>query len=122
MVRTQSDFGKALLALVVMAGTAAQMSAHAVLVSSVPTAGDVVAGPALTMQLKFNSRVDGKRSRLDLVYPDGKLYPLSIAPQSAPDTLNAPAHGLLPGGYKIRWQVLAADGHITRGEVPFAIR
>ena len=89
--------------------------------SSVPTAGDTIAGPALTMQLKFNSRVDGKRSRLMLVYPDGKLYPLDIAPQSSPDTLNAPARGLLGGAYKLRWQVLATDGHITRGEIPFTI-
>lgn len=103
-------------------GLLTQASAHAVLMSSVPSAGDFLAGPAITMQLRFNSRVDGKRSRLTLVYPDGKLYPLDITPQSSPDVLNAPAHGLLGGLYKVRWQVLAADGHITRGEFSFTIR
>jgi methionine-rich copper-binding protein CopC len=28
---------------------------------------------------------------------------------------------LLPGEYRLRWQVLASDGHITRGEIPFAV-
>jgi len=27
-----------------------------------------------------------------------------------------------PGAWRLRWQVLALDGHITRGDVPFAIR
>jgi methionine-rich copper-binding protein CopC len=29
---------------------------------------------------------------------------------------------LSPGAYSVRWQVLAVDGHITRGEVPFTVR
>jgi methionine-rich copper-binding protein CopC len=28
---------------------------------------------------------------------------------------------LLPGEYRLRWQVLASDGHITRGEISFAV-
>ena len=101
---------------------APQIFAHAVLLDSVPAAGTVTAGPAVTFQLRFNSRVDGKRSRLTLVYPDGKTYPLDIASQTAPNLLNAPAKHLLPGNYKVQWQVLAADGHITRGEFPITIR
>jgi methionine-rich copper-binding protein CopC len=34
--------------------------------------------------------------------------------------LHATAH-LAPGNYTIRWQVLAVDGHITRGDVPFTV-
>jgi hypothetical protein len=26
-----------------------------------------------------------------------------------------------PGAYVVRWQVLAIDGHITRGDVPFTV-
>lgn len=98
------------------------MFAHAVLLDSVPAAGSLTAGPAITVQLRFNSRVDGKRSRINVVTPDGQHYDLSIAPQTSPDTLNAPAKHLLAGAYKLQWQVLAADGHITRGEVPFRIK
>ena len=122
MFRNKPNLRTAVLALAVVIGLAPQASAHAILVSSVPASGDVLAGPAIMIQLKFNSRVDGKRSVMTLVYPDGKPYPLDITPQSAPETLNAPARKLLSGVYKVRWQVLAADGHITRGEFPFTIR
>ena len=27
----------------------------------------------------------------------------------------------VPGRYVVRWQVLAIDGHITRGDVPFTV-
>ena len=29
--------------------------------------------------------------------------------------------GLKPGAYKLQWQVLASDGHISRGEVAFTV-
>ncbi len=35
--------------------------------------------------------------------------------------LRATASGLRPGTYKLRWQVLAIDGHITRGDIPFRV-
>jgi methionine-rich copper-binding protein CopC len=41
--------------------------------------------------------------------------------QSSPDVLTASVSGLKPGDYVIRWQVLASDGHISRGEVPFKV-
>jgi methionine-rich copper-binding protein CopC len=28
---------------------------------------------------------------------------------------------LAAGAYRLRWQVLASDGHITRGEIPFTV-
>ena len=40
---------------------------------------------------------------------------------SAADVLAASAT-LTPGAYVMRWQVLAVDGHITRGDVPFTVQ
>jgi len=40
----------------------------------------------------------------------------------AADILSATANDLKPGEYQLRWQVLAVDGHITRGEIPFTVR
>jgi len=39
--------------------------------------------------------------------------------QPTPDTLTVQATGLKPGNYKLQWQVLASDGHISQGEVLF---
>jgi len=95
--------------------------AHAVLLSSTPQRNGTVNGPDITINLKYNSRVDGARSSLSLLRPDGTVERISAATQSAPDLLSATGHGLAKGSYVLRWQVLASDGHITRGEVPFQV-
>jgi copper resistance protein C len=95
--------------------------AHAVLLSSTPQRNGTVNGPDITINLKYNSRVDGARSSLSLLKPDGTVERISVPTQSAPDLLSATGHGLAKGPYVLRWQVLASDGHITRGEVPFQV-
>jgi copper resistance protein C len=96
--------------------------AHAILVASTPGENGVVAGPDLVITLRFNVRVDGVRSRISLVRPDMSVRQLSVNKQTSPDTLTAGVTGLKPDAYRIRWQVLAADGHISNGEVPFTVR
>lgn len=98
------------------------LHAHAILEYALPTAQQVVHGPQVPITLRFNSRIDGKRSRIVLTTPDGGTATVPIKEQTAPDTLNAQAEGLKSGSYIIRWQVLANDGHITRGEVPFRVQ
>jgi methionine-rich copper-binding protein CopC len=81
-----------------------------------------MAGPDIQISLRFNSRIDGRRSSLVLVAPNGEQRTLVIAETTAPDSLGSQATGLTGGSYVLRWQVLAADGHISRGEVPFSVR
>jgi len=45
---------------------------------------------------------------------------LPITQEGAGDVLTANAD-LAAGAYSLRWQVLAIDGHITRGDVPFTV-
>jgi methionine-rich copper-binding protein CopC len=96
--------------------------AHAVLVSSTPQKNAAVSGPDITINLKYNSRVDGARSTISLLKPDGTVERIGTPAQPAPDVLSATGHGLAKGTYVLRWQVLATDGHITRGEVPFQVQ
>ena len=94
--------------------------AHAILLDSQPAAqGVAIPGPA-TISLRFNSRIDHARSRMAL-RQSGTDTVLPILPGSAADALTARVL-LAPGTYAIRWQVLAVDGHITRGDVPFTVR
>ena len=95
--------------------------AHAALMGSNPAANSTVHGPDVPITLKFNSRVDGARSTLALVGASGPTLALAVEKQTAPNTLSAHASRLEPGKYSIRWQALATDGHITRGEVPFTV-
>jgi copper resistance protein C len=109
------------LFLVVLAVSAPMAFAHAVLVSSTPGKNDVVHGSDVAISLKYNSRIDGARSTLSLLKPDGSVEKIGTPSQEAPDTVTAGVHGLSKGAYVLRWQVLAHDGHITRGEIPFKV-
>jgi methionine-rich copper-binding protein CopC len=98
-----------------------QAAAHALVVESSPAIDSSVAGPQIDITLRFNSRLDHQRSRLMLIGADGTEHRLSLSQASAPDMLKASATGVSPGAYKLRWQVLAIDGHITRGDIPFRV-
>ena len=95
--------------------------AHAILLESTPSLKSVVSGPDVPIKLRFNVRIDAQRSRLTLIRPDGSWQALELIKQTAADTLAASANGLAAGDYRLRWQVLASDGHITRGEIPFSV-
>jgi methionine-rich copper-binding protein CopC len=109
----------AVLALAVLAlpGTAL---AHAILIDSIPAVRGQLPPGQDALTLRFNSRIDRERSRLTLIAPDKSQSHIAIADGGAPDVINASAD-LKPGDYTIRWQVLAIDGHITRGDVPFTV-
>jgi methionine-rich copper-binding protein CopC len=108
-------------AAVAMFFMARPAAAHAILLESSPSIHSAVAGPDIPVKLRFNVRIDATRSRLTLVRPDASTQLLVIAKDSPVDTLRSQAQGLNPGEYRIRWQVLASDGHITRGEIPFQV-
>lgn len=108
-----------LAAFVLFAATLVE--GHAILKESRPAVNAKVPGPDVPIMLRYNVRVDAKLSKLQLQNPDNSVHDLTIDAQSSPDTLNSKATNLAPGAYKIRWQVLAPDGHITRGEVPFTV-
>jgi methionine-rich copper-binding protein CopC len=95
---------------------------HAVLVAARPAVNGSVSGPDIDVELRFNSRIDAARSRLTLVLPNQRLRPVSLLASVTPATLDAHVTGLGSGDYRLRWQVLAIDGHITRGEVPFQVK
>lgn len=95
--------------------------AHAILMDSSPAAGGAVAAGAVTVELHFNSRIDRTRSLLTLTGPNKGRTSLPIADSSPPDILRTTAE-LPAGDYVLRWQVLAVDGHITRGNLPFTVK
>jgi methionine-rich copper-binding protein CopC len=110
-------FGVALLAAM---SAPAPASAHAILEASHPGIGDSVPAGQLDLQFRYNSRIDHQRSRLLLTRPDGSQSTLKIAQDDPPDVLSTTTD-LTPGSYSVRWQVLAIDGHITRGDVRFTV-
>jgi len=95
-----------------------RLEGHAILLSAAPASNEIVHGATVHIQLRFSSRIDVKRSRLILFLPGGAERVL-IAEEASPGTLKSDVAQLAPGRSLLRWQVLAEDGHITRGELPF---
>jgi copper resistance protein C len=110
-----------LLALASMMAAPLPAGAHAIIVESAPSAGATLHASALPILLRFNSRIDRERSRLTLLSAEGSSVALKLEPNAGPDVLAARAQGLGPGRYRLRWQVLGIDGHITRGDIPFEV-
>jgi methionine-rich copper-binding protein CopC len=81
-----------------------------------------VIGPDIAVCLQFDPRIDQTRSRLSVVLPDQSLRPLAIEPPRSPATMNSRITGLVRGAYKLRRQLLAVDGHVTRGEISFEVK
>lgn len=119
------DFASRGLALVLLLTSAAlppqPAAAHAIILAATPAPGAVLHGASLRVLLRFNSRIDRERSRLTLIGPDASTAALPLDAAAGPDGLAATATALAPGGYRLRWQVLGVDGHITRGDIPFEI-
>ena len=95
---------------------------HAIIVTAQPGMNSTVAPGQLDIRLAFNSRLDSKRSSLRLQRPDGTESDVSLTPDSPPGVIVGRAETTVDGRWKLRWQVLSLDGHITRGEVSFSVR
>ena len=94
--------------------------AHAILLQSQPADQATISPGERTLVLRYNSRIDHQLSRLTLQGTNAQMT-LPLDPKSPADTLSAKAD-LTPGTYLIHWQVLATDGHMTRGDVRFTVK
>lgn len=94
--------------------------AHAILLESQPAAGGTAPPGEAAITLQYNSRIDQARSRVTLSRAGAADERLALLPERRPDVLEAKA-ALAPGAYVLHWFVLATDGHITRGDVPFTV-
>jgi methionine-rich copper-binding protein CopC len=114
----------ALLAALTTFSTILTVSAwgHAIIVSARPAVGATLPQGELDVRLEFNSRIDRQRSRMTLRRPDGSESHVAFAADAPSNVLAGRAELTRAGGWKLDWQVLSVDGHITRGEVAFSVR
>jgi methionine-rich copper-binding protein CopC len=108
------------LALMLLAGSPTAF-AHAMLVHSSPADQAVVRSHQVDIALDYDSRIEASRCTVRLTDAADKPVALQMEHSAKPSELNAVAHGLANGKYQIHWQVLASDGHITRGDVSFTV-
>ena len=119
--RTGGRWIAALLTAILITLRPAAATAHAILLDQEPAVDKPLSGDPFEIRLRFNNRVDGGRSLLEIIDEAGSHQAVTIIPGKTNDILIGQIGRLLPGKYRLRWQVLALDGHITRGDVPLVV-
>ncbi|ATQ69946.1 MULTISPECIES: copper resistance CopC family protein [Methylosinus] len=113
------DFGSAIVCWTLVASLPAK--AHAVLSDSTPREAQLVTSHDVPIELRFNCRIDAKRSRVLVIGPDLRSAVLPLVEAHTPDAVRAHLGDLQQGVYQLHWQVLSVDGHITRGDISFRV-
>ena len=109
------------LVAAISVGLALPAHAHGIIAAASPTANQQLRAGKIPIRLEFNERIDKVRSRLQITAPDGSKADIAIDADGGPNVLTGTTADLASGAYVLRWQVLAVDGHITRGDIPFTV-
>jgi copper resistance protein C len=121
MQKYRQKFAEVGIALMLAGPATGPAAAHAVIVSATPTADQHVPAGKLAVRIEFNSRINMVRSRLRVTAPSGVKTDVPIDSAGEPNIVAGTTGELAAGAYVLRWQVLAIDGHITRGDIPFTV-
>jgi len=95
-----------------MARPALVRGAHATLISSEPAANSRLTASPSRIRLVFSEPVEGHLARVTLVPASGQ--PLRLRADADPRDVNAVIaviDSIAPGGYRVSWRVVSADGH-----------
>ena len=99
--------------------------ACAVLEHAEPRVGSTVSAPVQQVTLHFSMQVFPAKSTMSVLAPDGTDMAAGKAFASNPSdnaTLAIRVRDLLPGKYKVRWNVLAACGSKEPGDYKFTVQ
>lgn len=121
MIRPSHVAAAVVLVAAAMAPSTAH--AHAELIDSDPTPGEVLDVAPERIVLRFTEAVDPVDDALRLLASDGSSQDLvEVGQDEGDDSMTAtfPA-GLADGSYVIAWSALSADSHPISGAIPFSI-
>jgi copper transport protein len=96
------------------------LHAHAMLVSAEPAAESVVTASPARVRLVFSEEIEPSLAHVEVVASDGRVDRLRVAsdPRDVDAVIGA-VRPLPPGGYRIVWHVVSADGHPVGGSFVF---
>jgi copper resistance protein C len=100
---------------------ALQAAAHSSLLEATPHDGAVVPAGDVAIELRFDSRLDPRFSRLTVIGPDGSQSALTLHVGDRPGVLKATGTRLSEGRYLLHWRVLSVDGHAEQGQIKFGV-
>lgn len=109
------------LLLLLLAAPAAPASAHAGLLVSNPTPGEVVRSPLTELRLVFDGQLLGGSVEVSVTDPRGRAVDVGTPVVSGTEVLVPVGAFRRPGDHVLGWRVVGGDDHPETGEVPFRV-
>jgi copper transport protein len=106
-----------------LALTSVPAIAHAVLVSSEPSAGERIVRSPQVVTLTFDEPVETALGSLRVLDAEGTVHSIGavLHPGSNPARIAVRVGNLEQGRYVVAWQVVSADSHIVDGAFAFGV-
>lgn len=115
------QFSVLLGAAAALCGTPGVVAAHAVVKKISLSETPVKPEAPAAVTLDFNAGVEPALSKVVLFKTKGEQLALVIGSSPKPNELVLHLPALPPGGYSLRYQVYAVDGHLTEGYFGFRV-
>lgn len=111
-----------MLALTMIVSAAGFLYAHATLVRAEPAPDARLAVGPKRVWLLFSEPLESGLARVSLTSANGATTPLTAAgdPHDV-HAIAAPLPALAPGGYRVTWRIVSADGHPVDGTYAFSV-
>jgi copper transport protein len=108
------------VALVTLTATAA--SAHAVLLQTTPTSGQILSRAPRSISLRYNEPVEANLGSVRLYDTGGRRIDTNGPAKPSPEEVKVAVRTTLgPGAYVVTWRVISADSHPVQGSFTFQI-
>ena len=107
---------------VVIVATATPVFAHAVLLQTSPTAGQVLLKPPREVTLRYNEPVEASLGAVRLFDSRGRRIDTGATTKPSAQVVAVPIRTTLPdGAYVVTWRVISADSHPVQGSFTFQV-
>ena len=112
----------AAVALVILALSATNVSAHMQLIKTSPEDGVNLSKPPQSITLWFTQEPDIAISKLKLTAPSGELTLGKLHSIDEKSLVAAVADKMTDGAYTVDWTTSGDDGHIQKGAFSFTLK
>jgi copper transport protein len=97
-------------------------SAHAVLLQTTPTSGQILSQAPKTISLRYNEPVEANLGSVRLYDTSGRRIDTSGPSKPSPEEVKVAVRTKLgPGAYVVTWRVISADSHPVQGSFTFQV-
>jgi copper transport protein len=106
----------------IIIASATPVFAHAVLLQTSPTAGQVLLKPPREVSLRFDEPVEASLGAVRLYDSRGRRLDTGATTKPSAQVVAVPVRSTLPlGAYVVTWRVISADSHPVQGSFTFQV-